>query len=288
MLVLFLNTSKGFHVLDLIIKENLHKIVFGVVSYDDKKTNDDSYTQIKKICAANKIRFYEKNDEYDFKCHYKLAIGWQFLIKDTLNLYIIHDSLLPKYRGFSPTVSALINGEKKIGATLIRASGEYDKGNIYKQEEILIKYPIRISEALSLLEPIYAKLTISFFNEIILNKTIVTSPQIEKNATYSLWRDDTDYFIDWSWSANKIRRFVDALAYPYNYAKTNLNNKIYTIEEVEVVKDVKIENRSFGKQIFSINKCPVIVCGKGLIKLTIVKNEEGKIEVFKHFRNNFY
>jgi len=287
MLALFLNTSKGFFVLDCLVKANLSQYIIGVVSYNDNKTNDNSYTLIKELCFANQISFFEKNGEYDFKDNYKLAIGWQYLINDLNKLFIIHDSLLPKYRGFAPTVNALINGEKKIGASLIQSSKEYDKGDIYRQEEILLKYPIKILDVINLLEVAYSKLTIFFLKQIISCKPIFTTPQLENDATYSLWRNNDDYFINWSWSASKIKRFIDAVGKPFDGAKTTLKNKIYIIEEVEVLEDVKIENRVCGKQIFLIEKCPVIVCGKGLIKLKIVKNEKGSLMLFKQFRNHF-
>ena len=44
-------------------------------------------------------------------------------------MIIFHDSLLPKYRGFAPLVNSLINQEKEIGVTAIKASQNYDEGD---------------------------------------------------------------------------------------------------------------------------------------------------------------
>ena len=41
------------------------------------------------------------------------------MIKNSENLIVFHDSLLPKYRGFAPLVSQLINGEEYLGVTAI-------------------------------------------------------------------------------------------------------------------------------------------------------------------------
>ncbi len=52
---------------------------------------------------------------------------------ETLN---IHPSLLPKYRGPSPLQSALLNGDEKIGITIIKLDKEVDHGPILIKKEI--------------------------------------------------------------------------------------------------------------------------------------------------------
>ena len=54
-----------------------------------------------------------------------LAVSWRYIIpprvyeRARLGAYVFHDSLLPEYRGFSPTVWAMINGEDHTGVTLL-------------------------------------------------------------------------------------------------------------------------------------------------------------------------
>jgi methionyl-tRNA formyltransferase len=100
--------------------------------------------------------------------------------------------------------------------------------------------------------------------------------------------DNKDYLINWSWSAEKIKRFVDAVGYPYDGAKTFLDGVIINFVDVEVVDDVFIENRNrhLGKIIFMKNKFPIAVCQKGLLKLVDIRDDENKaIEV--KFRSRF-
>ncbi|OHX64944.1 formyltransferase family protein [Flammeovirga pacifica] len=288
MIVLYLNTSKGYRVLEYLIENKLIKIIFAVITYDDKNTFDNSYDRITYICRKNNISVFDKYHKLVIPTtYYKLAIGWQFIIKDTSNLYVIHDSLLPKYRGFAPTVNALINGERKIGASLIQSTEEYDKGAIFKQEEIHIKYPIKIQTVLKLLEETYQRLSLDFIKTIKTEKLIHLTPQDENNASYSLWRNHNDYFIDWSWNADKIERFVNAVSFPFEGAKSILNNITYTISEVKVLNDVKVENRQIGKQIFVQEGKPVIVCGKGLIRIDKMLDEDNQAYNVNTFRNQF-
>lgn len=51
----------------------------------------------------------------------------------------IHPSLLPKYRGPSPVVSAILNGDKRTGVTIIKLNEVIDGGDILSQIEVKIK-----------------------------------------------------------------------------------------------------------------------------------------------------
>lgn len=51
----------------------------------------------------------------------------------------IHPSLLPKFRGPSPIVSAILSGEKKTGASILKLNKSVDAGDVLSQIEIKIK-----------------------------------------------------------------------------------------------------------------------------------------------------
>lgn len=53
-----------------------------------------------------------------------------------LGLINIHPSLLPLYRGPAPIVSAILNGDKETGVTIIKIDEEMDHGPILAQEKI--------------------------------------------------------------------------------------------------------------------------------------------------------
>jgi methionyl-tRNA formyltransferase len=54
--------------------------------------------------------------------------------------YVMHPSLLPKYRGAAPIQHALLNKEKTTGISIVGASiGKFDAGDIYLQKEVTIE-----------------------------------------------------------------------------------------------------------------------------------------------------
>ncbi|MGJ0357945.1 methionyl-tRNA formyltransferase [Aliarcobacter cryaerophilus] len=288
----YIMNSKGFYVLQNFINKFGSKSIEYVVSSEDKNIQKDFFDEIKEIAQKEKIKFFNRFEditpiEKGFS-GYKFAIGWRWLIKDERNLIVFHDSLLPKYRGFAPLVNYLINNENLGGVTALFASSEYDRGDIIAQKSFEINYPIKIDEAINQIEPLYFELVDEIFTNIKNSNELKSIKQNESKATYSLWLNNEDYFIDWSWSADKIKRFVDAVSYPYDNAKAYLNGEIVKFIDVEIVEDVFVENRKrhIGKVIFIKDGVPVVVCSDGLIGLKDIRDKDDN-EMFINFRSRF-
>lgn len=285
---LFLMTEKGYiSLLELVKTNNKENIAFVCIGKDKNVINDFN-KEILDLCRENNIvYFYRENFNFEFaqKALYNIAISWKWIIKIS-NLITFHDSLLPKYRGFAPIVNSLINGEKKVGVTVLYATNEYDKGDIILQKSINIDYPIKIGTVIKRISKIYAELIINFFELIKTKKKIIGKPQNENEATYSLWLDEKDYFINWHDSSDRIKRKIDACGFPYLNAKAIIDNQVIEIIDASLVDDIIIENRQPGKVIFFDNVFPIIVCGTGLLKITNAFYSENKNSIFplKKFR----
>lgn len=286
--VFYLMNEKGYHMLQNYLLEFEADIIEYIVLSRDGNIINDYYEDIRSLCHENNIKYYNRIDQIPQFSGYKFAIGWRWIIEDECKLIVLHDSLLPKYRGFAPLVNMLINGEQQIGVTALFASSEYDKGNIIYQESINIDYPLKIHEAIKIISPLYFKIISKIMNDIVNSKEISDIRQEESKATYSLWRDDDDYYIDWSKESDFIKRHIDAVGYPYNGAKTLLKDKKVIIDDVSIYDDVYIENRSVGKVIFVVEGHPVVVCGRGLIKIERARYEDGESVIpLKSFRLKF-
>jgi methionyl-tRNA formyltransferase len=278
-ITLFIMNKKGYSVLENIINTIGIQIIDKVISYTDNSVVKDYYSEINELCRKHGIKFYNKNEQVAINTEYSFAIGWRWIIKDSHNLIVLHDSILPKYRGFAPLVNALINGEEELGVTALFASSDYDEGDIIAQRKIKINYPIKIAEAIDIVSPLYSDIIIELCKKINDNNQINSVKQDNNEATYSLWRDSDDYFINWNDSAIKIKRFVDGVGFPYNGAKALLDGESIIIDEMDVIDDVKIENRDVGKLIFIKNGFPVVVCGNGLVMIKKARYEDSGVDV---------
>jgi methionyl-tRNA formyltransferase len=215
------------------------------------------------------------------------TIGWQFRLKEFDSLVVLHDSLLPKFRGFSPTVSSLILGETKIGVTAIRPIAELDAGPIVAQHSVSITHPIKVQHAFELLAPCYVNCireSIRKFGQ----PAFAGTPQLEQQASYSVWRDSFDLEIDWRTSADQVARFVAAVGYPYAGAYTTYGEERIIIDEVEVIADLPFVNRVAGK-IWQRNSENVVevLCGNGMIRITSARREDGSHFSFPQIRKRF-
>ncbi|WP_051205221.1 methionyl-tRNA formyltransferase [Salinimicrobium xinjiangense] len=285
-LTLYLLNKKGFEVLKaLVTKEEYIVHIDVVVGGEDMGNQEDYYDEIKELCEHHSIRHIERGGKLPVQSEYSIAIGWRWLIKEPLNLIVIHDSYLPKYRGFSPIVNMLIKGEDHLGVTALWASERMDEGDIISQKKIDINYPLKIRTAIDLIAGLYVDIVLNIVELLINKKELNSTPQDPEQATYSIWRNEEDYFINWTDEAADIVRFVDAVGYPFDGAKTRTeDDQVIRILECEVVDKVVSEIEAPGKMLMFERNNPVILCGKNAVRLIEMEDLNGNPCHFKKFR----
>ncbi len=284
---LYILGEKGYRSLQAAVEMHSGQLDTVVIGTDQSIHNDFSEASI-QYCKDHNIN-HTLERETSVSSDYLLAIGWRWLIKTkpSQTLIVLHDSILPRYRGFNPLVTALINGDQEIGVTALLATEEYDRGDIIAVEKSSITYPMTISRAISIISEKYGVLVQRVLEHLKDGKLPVT-PQKEEEATYSVWRDADDYFIDWNWDAETIERFVNAVGYPYLGAKAKANGEMYRVAKAIALPDVVVENRTPGKVIFKREGKLVVICGSGLLRLDEVYDSNDVPETFQNkFRIRF-
>ena len=121
---------------------------------------------------------------------YGHILSQEFLDCTSLGCYNLHASLLPKYRGASPIETALANGEKETGVTLMRMVRKMDAGPLVGQEFVQIKVKI-----LGLVCEKVGRLMRAFNSKVfenLLSGGAQELPQMENEVTYcrKLKKDD--------------------------------------------------------------------------------------------------
>jgi len=270
-------TEKGYRFLEGTIDRYGHLYGEVVVGTDANVANDFS-KEIISLCRARGIICTAREDLSSIRTEYALAISWRWLIKHSQDrLIVFHDSLLPKYRGFNQLVSCLINRELIVGVTALFGADEFDTGDILFQSSLEVTYPITIAEAISKIVKNYVEAGVFVLDRLDSKATLRGTRQDPSQATYSLWRDDEDYRIDWRASADFVSRFIDAVGNPYKCASCLVDGVKARVIRATPLADVRIENRTPGKVLFVERGRPVVVCGTGLLKImTIVDDETGR------------
>src|SRR5579863_2364382 len=92
-----------------------------IISYEQPDDRADSYARIRQRAGDAGVAFETDRRPGFAEGALAFLVGWQYLLPEVSGVMavVFHDSLLPKHRGFSPTVAALIAGEKKIGVTAL-------------------------------------------------------------------------------------------------------------------------------------------------------------------------
>lgn len=178
------------------------------------------------------------------------------LAKDrTINL---HPSILPKYRGPSPIISALLNGDKETGISLIKIAGKIDSGDIYMQT----RFPLHQEDDIKSLEDkikiIGSNMLIALL-DLIEKNNISTLPQKKTGLSYTKIFVKDDMRIDWSKDAGTIFNKVRAFGLSEGCG-TTFNGKLFKIIKAKKTTLLKnIAENFLNGQIISADKKGLLV-----------------------------
>lgn len=148
----------------------------------------------------------------------------------TLN---IHDSLLPKYTGFSPLIWALINGESEVGLTAHLMDEELDAGAIVLQRATAVGAKDTVTDLFHRTVDMIGPITVDALDLIESGRTDWT-PQDRSQATFFHKRAAEDSRIDWTWPAEVLERLVRAQSDPYPNAFTTFKGQRVRVLESSV------------------------------------------------------
>ncbi|MFD4135965.1 methionyl-tRNA formyltransferase [Streptomyces goshikiensis] len=195
----------------------------------------------------------------------------------TLN---VHDSLLPKYAGFSPLIWALINNEPEVGVTAHLMDEVLDAGDIVVQQAVPVGPADTATDLFHKTVDLIAPVTVGALDLIASGHTEFTQ-QDRSQATFFHKRAEEDIRIDWNWPAEDLERLVRAQSPPYPSAFTHHRGR-----RLEVLAAVVSEGRyggTPGRIFYREGAGVVIVAGadartgrrRGLA-VTRVRTEDGR------------
>ena len=212
------------------------------------------------------------------------CLGWRTLIPmevldcAPLGGIAVHDSLLPRLRGFAPTNWGMILGHDHLGATLFQLTDSVDAGNIYFQEAI----EPGPSESYEAIQRRIADVSVRLFDHFLdaaRDGELAPRVQNEAVATYTCVRIPADGEIDWRQSSASIENLIRALAPPAPIAFTYLHGS-----PLHIVKARRVENpRNYEGRVPGrvIDRDPAagtvdVLCGEGILQIEQVRTADGQ------------
>lgn len=201
---------------------------------------DKNNDWIKPYAKNFKKKF--KNNKYKIKISDKLfgfsksivfllgntrIVGNNFLRKNLVTL-VIHESNLPKGKGFAPVQWQILNNAKKIPIVLFKASEKVDSGNIIFRDKFFVKKTdlnedIRKSQANS---------TFKLIKKYLMKYPSIVEKKQYGKSTYFKKRTKKDSKLNLKkslLSQLNLLRIVDNKKYPayFNYLGKKFTIKIY-------------------------------------------------------------
>lgn len=226
---------------------------------------DKNSEKIINICEKNDIKYFTGNPRNgrctDFiksvQIEVLISINYLFLIEEDLITlpsklaFNIHGSLLPKYRGRTPHVWAIINNEKTTGITAHVIDKGCDTGTIIEQIVIEVDDDDTGADVLNKFGTLYFPLIKKVLSNLE-KSNIVLKEQEHNKATFFGKRTPRDGLINWAWQKERIRNWVRAQSYPYPGAFTFHNSNRIIIDRI-TFSDYSFSNDMFDGLIISIN-----------------------------------
>jgi methionyl-tRNA formyltransferase len=291
-IVLLCATRRGQLVLQKVV-ELMPKADITVFSFREDPWEPQFFDQIKEITLNHGGTFIEarqvgNQENISFwetaPIDIAFAVSWRYMIPSTiyqtpiLGTYVFHDSYLPAYRGFSPTVWAMINGENHTGATLFEISDEVDAGDIIDQEIVPIGPDETISVVVDRVTQIYLGILERNLTGL-LEVSITSKPQDHNQATYTCKRTLEDNQINWTAPTEEVYNLIRALSHPYPGAYTFLLGKKIQVWSAKRLQLPKYDGRIPGRVIQILPGIgSVVLTGDGALLIKEVQSSDGQVE----------
>ena len=294
MKIVFMGTPEfSVNVLEGLLEK--HEVVL-VVTQPDKlvgRKQTLEYSPVKKCALEHGLNVFQPKkikDEYqvvlDAKPDIIITAAFGQFIPNVILEYPeygcinVHGSLLPKYRGGSPIQTAIINGEKETGITVMYMASKMDSGNIIAQRSIPILDTDDNGTMFNKLSVLGRDLLMEVLPSIF-DKTNPSIPQDETKVTYAYNISHEQQFINWNKTSKEIVNLIRGLA-PNPTALTSING---TIIKVFKAKEVSIDTKHTPGEVIKLNKELLIATADGAVSiLELQQSGKNKMDV-KSFLN---
>ena len=244
---------------------------------------------VEEFSKKNKINFRNPinlNTDEEFKIFKELspdivvvvAYG-QIIPKNFLNIvkfgFInIHASLLPKWRGAAPIQRAIMNGDKKIGVSIMKIEEKLDSGPILELKEIELDQNATHGEIEKKLSVVGANLLVENLKRLEEGNSKFID-QVHSEATYAkkIGKDETK--ISWNLDAHKVLAHIHGLS-PSPGAWFEYENERYKVLRAKI-------STANGKPSAVIDENLTIACKSNSIQILELQRQGKNKQTAKEF-----
>ena len=187
----------------------------------------------------------------------------------------VHSSLLPKYRGASPIHSAILNGDKESGVSIMYIEEGLDSGDVILKETCEITEDDTLGTLHDRLKELGA-IGLEKALKLIEVGEVKAEKQDDSKATFVKPITKEQAKIDWNNTKEVIFNQIRGLnPFPGAYTHNEKN------ENIKIYKSEKLEKEYVGKNgtvVEMTKKGPVVKVANGALRLLEIKFEGKKLQ----------
>ena len=193
--------------------------VYGVVNRNEAGEDGWQRSYLKYIQSEPEVILATMEQMYEIEDLVFLSTEFDRIIRPhlfkTKNLYNIHFSLLPAYKGCYPSVWPILNGEEYVGVTLHKMEAGIDTGDIIAQKRFKLSSKETSFSLYSKLIAEGTKFVVKHIDSIITNR-YKAYPQPAIGSTYYSKKsiDYANLTIDLNVTAAQLDRQIRAFYFP--------------------------------------------------------------------------
>jgi len=289
--IIFMGTPEfSVPTLDSLIKNKFN--IIKIYTKSPKKSQRGqkiNSTPIEQFCRNNKLSFRNPNNlnsEEELKTFRELSpdivivvaygqiIPKIFFSTAKYGFINIHASLLPKWRGAAPIQRAIMNGDKKIGISIMKIEEKLDSGPVLISESFELDQNATHGEIEKRFSVIGANLLIKNLQNII-NGSSKFIDQTHSEATYAKKIEKIETKINWNLDANKVLAHIHGLS-PNPGAWFEYNNERFKVLKAKISK-------INGKQSSILDENLIIGCKSNSIQILEIQRQGKNKQTAKEF-----
>ncbi len=289
--IIFMGTPKfSIPALEKLIKNKFNILtVYTQSPKKSKRGQKINISPVEEFSKKNKLKVRNPNSinsDKEFKIFKELSpdlvivvaygqiIPKNFLKIAKFGFINIHASLLPKWRGAAPIQRAIMNGDKKIGVSIMKIDEKLDSGPVLCSREMKLDHNLTCGEMESKLSTMGVDLLIDSLNDV-KNGIANFTDQAHGEATYAKKINKNETKINWNLDAEKVIAHIHGLS-PNPGAWFQYKDERFKVLRVK-------KSSMIGKAGFVLDENLTIACKSNSIQIIELQRQGRNKQTTKEF-----
>ena len=243
----------------------------------------EEFSKKNKINIRNPITLNNDDEFKNFKelspdivvvVSYGQIIPKNFLNISKFGFINIHASLLPKWRGAAPIQRAIMNGDKKIGVSIMKIEEKLDSGPVIASKEIELDQNDIHGDIEKKLSKIGADLLVESLKSLKAGNLKFIN-QVHSEATYAKKIDKNETKINWDLDASKVLAHIHGLS-PSPGAWFEYENERFKVLRAKA-------STANGKSSYVLDQNLTVACKSNSIQILELQRQGKNKQTSKEF-----